>query len=201
MAHALKIDNMTFEVADANLQAAFDKAIETVRSEGARATADIKAKLDAETKAVADAKAALSALQAKHDGLIEQQKVNEEKHKTEIEKVKRDGTERADLLVIARRFLGENEKLDGVDNLEIRRRVILKLSPGAKLDGKDESYILARFDGCIEAAPSHLDAARAAATARPATHRDDSAPADPDTARQKMIERDRQRERDAQKRN
>lgn len=42
------------------------------------------------------------------------------------------------------------EVQDGMNDLDIKRQVILKVSPEAKLDGKDEAYIQARFDAACE---------------------------------------------------
>lgn len=238
MPHSLVIDGMKFETADANAQAQHDRYVDRIRKDAERATADVQAKFDALAKEMADAKAALSALQAKHDTLTEKQKADADKMvkcdecsgkgkidgngeckncegkgeyaaKTDTAEKRKDSLgriiargvkSRAALVVIARKHLGENEKLDDLDDIEIKRRVVKKLNPAANLDGKDEIYVQARFDGCLETAPTHIDQARANATAR-AVHRDDEAPTNPEDARQKMIERQRENERNAAKRN
>jgi hypothetical protein len=42
------------------------------------------------------------------------------------------------------------EVIDGMDQKEIKKAIILKVSPKANLDGKDDTYISARFDGVAE---------------------------------------------------
>lgn len=42
------------------------------------------------------------------------------------------------------------EKVDGVSNKELMKQTIMKVSPDAKLDGKDNVYIAARFDAVVE---------------------------------------------------
>lgn len=50
----------------------------------------------------------------------------------------------------ARSVLGADVKLDAMDDLEVRKAVIAKLHPEAKLDDKGEVYIQARYDAAIE---------------------------------------------------
>lgn len=45
---------------------------------------------------------------------------------------------------------GHDVKFDDASDLDIKRAVILKVSPDAKLDDKDEAYVDARFDQAIE---------------------------------------------------
>lgn len=99
---------------------------------------------------------------------------------------------RAALLVEARRHLGANEKLDELDDIEIKKLVVKKLKPTANLDGKNEIYIEARYDDAVEGAkgPRSIDLARTVSTPAPAPARTDDAPAsDPDEARRRMIAR------------
>jgi len=56
--------------------------------------------------------------------------------------------ERADLLEQARPLLAKDEKLDGLTDAEIRRKVV-EASSELKLDGKDDGYIQAVFDTLV----------------------------------------------------
>lgn len=57
---------------------------------------------------------------------------------------------RADLEQQAVEVLGPKAKLDA-DDTKLRAQVVAKLSPDAKLDGKSQAYIEARFDAGFEA--------------------------------------------------
>lgn len=204
--HMLKIDDMTFEVADANVQAAVDRAIAAARKDGEseKLRADNADKLRAETQK------ALDVLQAKHDALEAAAKQDA------AEVLKLDGAEismadfrdagkretflagviekaadkRASLIVEARKFLGEKEKLDGKTEIEIQKLVIAKADKDLKLDGKSADYVQARYDGVIEAAAknktSAVDRARQVATT---VHVDNSPSSNPADARQAMVAR------------
>ncbi len=50
------------------------------------------------------------------------------------------------------------EKTDGLSDLELKKAVILKVTPSAKLDGKDDIYIQARFDSSLEMVADAADA-------------------------------------------
>lgn len=107
--------------------------------------------------------------------------------------VKRGVRSRATLLVEARRHLGAHEKLDDLEDLQIKRLVVAKLQPKAKLDGCDAVYLQARYDAAIELAasgPSAIDIVRTV-TDPTLIRREDTAPADPDAARAAMMERNR----------
>lgn len=72
---------------------------------------------------------------------------------------------RVALEVEARKHLGTDAKLDGKTELDVKRLVIAKLVPDAKLDGKDAVYIAVRYDDCIErlAKVTNADRARSGA--------------------------------------
>lgn len=57
---------------------------------------------------------------------------------------------KAELLARARRVLGADAKLDGLDDLAIKRLVVAKLRPEVKLDGQPEVYVSTRFDVAME---------------------------------------------------
>lgn len=44
-------------------------------------------------------------------------------------------------------------KCDGLDDVAVKKAVIVKLKPGLNLDGKDDTYISAAFDFAIDSAP------------------------------------------------
>jgi hypothetical protein len=102
--------------------------------------------------------------------------------------------ERAKLYSDAQRVLGLNEKLDGKSTGEIKRLVILKLDKDAKLDGKSEDYVSARYDVAMEQfnARRPIDGPRLAVVQAPSPDapRADHAPSqDPEEARRNMINR------------
>ena len=77
--------------------------------------------------------------------------------KTELEEAKNLDVsalvkERVKLIEVAKSNLdeAEHEKLDSMEELEIKKAVIVARQPKANLDGKDEVYISARFDSVME---------------------------------------------------
>jgi len=80
-----------------------------------------------------------------------------------------------------------------MSDLDIKKAVIMSVFPAAKLDGKDEIYIAARFDSAMETLESRADGESrvVAAGGHPKTEgREDSA-----SARQRMIELNNRRSR------
>jgi hypothetical protein len=216
MAHELKVDGFKFEVNDANAQAAVDRVIASARKDGEDKFASEKTRADNADKLCAATQKTLSELQAKHDGLLEKIKTDG------AVVIKVDGAEvavvdffdaakraaflkdaiakrtktRATLLAEARRHLGANEKLDELEDIAIKAMVVKKLKPEAKLDGRDATYIEARFDGAIEDAAkvSPIDLLRTTALppvveGAPAPRADHAPSDDPAKARQAMIAR------------
>jgi hypothetical protein len=59
---------------------------------------------------------------------------------------------RVALVVSAAKVLGADAKFDGKTEREIQAMVIAKVQPSAKLDGKSDDYVTARFDACLETA-------------------------------------------------
>lgn len=76
----------------------------------------------------------------------------------EVEALKADSMDDAKLeaTIAAKLALRETarklgvEKVDGVSDLELKKSVIMKVTPAAKLDGKDDVYIQSRFDASLE---------------------------------------------------
>jgi hypothetical protein len=219
----IKLDGMTFEVADANAPAAVDRAIAAARKDGEdKASAAEQAKKNAEAMLVSVTKER-DALQGRLDGKLAEEKAPVRVLGREIavvdavDQTKMDAfvtplieeraAARAALLVEARKHLGANEKFDshkskdGKDipaksDTEIKRLVVQKLEPSAKMDGKSDEYVQARYDAAIEAAakrvPSSIEVARAAVTGTAIVVENAdaaAAPMDPEAARRAMIER------------
>lgn len=140
-----------------------DKVEYEVTDQVAQAIGALQEKQDAEVKAYAkelsEVKASVDKIQAKADAL--------ETEKTALEKERNDAVDstriqeavnaRVGLEKQAVVFLGE-EKMDGLTDTEIKSKVILKTSPEAKLEGKSEEYIQARYDHVIETTEKRNDA-------------------------------------------
>jgi len=164
--------------------------------------------LEAAQKAVKDAekvhkdsetglKEQISKLEADRDS----NKDRADKAEAEIEKLKKDATDskRLDELVTAKLAILDAADRAGVEvkkdmsDLDIKKAVIMNVFPTAKLDGKDEIYISARFDSAVETLESRADGESrvVAAGGLPKSEgRDDSA-----SARQRMIELNNRRSR------
>lgn len=63
--------------------------------------------------------------------------------------------ERVKLEKLSERYLDRNtlQRMDSLNNVELKKRLIMNLQPNAKLEGKSEAYINARFDAAIEDTP------------------------------------------------
>ncbi len=214
----LKIGALEFEVSDPNAQAAYNDAMAAKDREiGAE-----KQRADTADKMTAEKQKQLDAVQGRLDGKLAEDKAPIRLYGHEIpvadavDQAKMDAfalpiiearaSARAALLVEARRHLGANEKFDtykgkdGKDmpaksDTEIKRLVVVKLDASAKLEGRSEDYVQARYDAAVEAAakktPSSVDAARAGMGATPiVVEVTDATPTtDPDAARRAMIDR------------
>lgn len=62
------------------------------------------------------------------------------------------------LCTSARKVLGEGFVFDGKSDREVRCAVVAKLDPAAKLDGKSDDYVIARFDAAISTAVAETSA-------------------------------------------
>lgn len=106
-------------------------------------------------------------LQAEKDAL-EEAKAKEDE---EREKEDKEAEEKQDALIReavkarvalerqAAPILGSEAKLDELDDLGVKKAVIAKLTPSAKLDDKSDVYIQARYDAAIEAQASQPNSA------------------------------------------
>jgi hypothetical protein len=135
----IKLDGVDYQ-AEAPVIAALTKATER---------AD---KAEAELKMVKEV--TLSKLQADHDT----HKERADKAEKELKDLKEAGPDqtRIDQAVNAKLHLLKGAELAGVEvkkdttDNDIRKAVILKVFPNANLDGKDDVYIQARFDGAMD---------------------------------------------------
>jgi hypothetical protein len=144
-----------------------------------------------------EAKTAASKMEAERDAL----KDRADKAEKELKEAKDQALDpkRLDEAVNARIVLFDAAERagvvvkDGMNDLEIKKAVITAMYPSAKLDGKDEVYIAARFDAAVENLDSHVDGESRAVfggAASPASSRNDAA-----AARQRMVEHMKARSR------
>jgi hypothetical protein len=175
-----KIDGIDYEMDDQQAQAVGKLG---VRLDNAEKEAE-KAKSET-VKAIARADKADEDLKAL------QEKYNQD---TSAETVAKKVADRVSLETTAAKVLKDEEiKLDSMSDDEIKKAVILKVSPDAKekVEKADEAYVSARFDAAIEAhdaaeakKPTASDKVKAA-TVSGGQHRDSA------TARAEMIEANR----------
>lgn len=211
MPQQIRIDGQALDVSDAtapSIQSAIDK-VAAERAQLATERDTLRAKLDAAEKKAKACEACdgtgfemddegepvmKDGEKVKCDacggkGELEPEKKADARRDHLSKVVSRKVAARVALEVEARRHLGAAAKLDGLDELGVKRLVIAKLAPEAKLDGKSATYVAARYDAEIERArpASATDAARAAATG--AAPKQDAA--DVDAAARAYAERNR----------
>jgi hypothetical protein len=166
-----------------------EKLIQFYQDQKKRADAAEKDLEKARTDGV-EAKTAASKMEAERDAL----KDRADKAEKELKEAKDKALDpkRLDEAVNARIVLFDAaeragvEVKDGMTDLEIKKAVITTMYPSAKLDGKDEVYIAARFDAAVENLDAHADGESRAVFGggvSPASSRNDAA-----VARQRMIE-------------
>lgn len=156
----IKIDGQEFEVsvetakAFRKLEAKHDEAISTSKKETAKA----EAKTDAINETMAEVKKASSKLEAKADGFEDEVKTlkAEKENKMDAETMDALVEERTSICEAASKLVKDFKK-DGLSNLEIKKQVIVAISPDVKLDEKSEDYVDARFDGIVENMDSYKD--------------------------------------------
>jgi hypothetical protein len=175
-----------------------DNGMEYDAPEGfVQAYVSMKEKADGADKALTkereDHKAALSKLEAERDTM----KDRADKAEAEAKKAKEDAAISPDRVKAAAKEMAALydaadragvEVKDDMADLDIKKAVVTAVFPSAKLDGKDETYITARFDAAVETLESHADGeSRAVAGEHPqAETRTDSV-----SARKRMIELNR----------
>ena len=156
----IKIDGQDFEVsveaakAFRKLEAKHDEALSTSKKE----TAKVEAKVDAINDEMAEVKKTSSKLEAKADGLGDEVKTLKAEKESKMDANTMDALveERTSICEAATKLVKDFKK-DGLSNLEIKKQVIVAISPDVKLDEKSEDYVDARFDGIVENMDSYSD--------------------------------------------
>lgn len=179
----IRLDGIDFEVTEQVAQA-FKARLDRAEAETAAKEAELK-KLRAD----------LDASNGRADALdADLKKVRADNAPEKIDaKIKA----RADLLSKASAVCGSDFKADGLSDDEIKRAVIVKVSPEVKLDGKSADYVAARFDAALESFEAgegdDVDDTdrKDSLTAVRGTLANGTAKTTPDSARQKMIDRNR----------
>jgi hypothetical protein len=214
MSHTLRIDGQEFSVTDANAQVAFDRAIANAMKKSEDEIANQRSRADSAQRLLTDVQKNLSTVTGERDALEAQiRNLSQEKIKfddTEITigelrdepkrrafwdgAVDRSSAVRAALINEAKQFLGA--RLDGLSNIAIKKLVIGKLDPGAKLDGQSDEYIHATYETLMRFAAKGrtrpIDRVREV-VAPPANgqHADVAFSDNPDEARERMVARQR----------
>jgi hypothetical protein len=57
----------------------------------------------------------------------------------------------------AAKVLGDAERFDSLDDRKVREKVLAKLSPSVKLDGKSDEYVTAAYEVALASAPARND--------------------------------------------
>lgn len=159
----IKIDGQEFEVsvetakAFRKFEAKHDEALSLSKKE----TAKVEAKMDAVSEDLAEVKKTSSKLEAKADGLEDEVKTlktlkAEKESKMDADTMDALVEERTSICEAATKLVKDFKK-DGLSNLEIKKQVIVAISPDVKLDEKSEDYVDARFDGIVENMDSYTD--------------------------------------------
>src|SRR5690606_6836780 len=179
----IRIDSVDYEAPDQTAQAVRAK-LDSLQQRLDEAEQE-KKKLDEE----------LEKLKAERDQLeeeLEKKKAeDEEEEKKRADSIRQAVRARIALETQARPILGDDFKFDDATDLEIKKAVIQKLSPEAKLDGKSEVYIEARYDAAIELAKDAPNESLAKLRAR----LDSSTPSSGSTAQERrdaMIQKSRE---------
>jgi hypothetical protein len=113
-------------------------------------------------KAAAEHKAAISKLEAERDTA----KDRADKAEKELKEAKALAADpkrineavKAKVILMDAASRADVDVKDGMTDVEIKKAVVLAKFPVAKLDGKDEVYINARFDAALEALDNESDA-------------------------------------------
>jgi hypothetical protein len=151
-----------------------------------------KTRADAADKALEAAKSdhakALSTVTAERDTAIDRADKAEKELKEARDSTKLDEAVNAKLMLMDAAARARVEVKADMSDTDIKKAVISAVFPSAKLDGKDEVYIAARFDAAVEDLDNRADSDnREAGGSLPAAEskdRNDSA-----AAHQRMIDR------------
>lgn len=145
--------------------------------------------MNGETTRADNAEKELSSMTAERDNYKERA----DKAESELAQLKENTIDKAKLdeAVNAKISLLDNAKKAGVEfngdesDEDLKKAIIMKVFPKANLDGKDEAYIQARYDGAVESLSDEADSQSRQALAGIPQVNNDSA----DDARCKMIAR------------
>lgn len=140
-------------------------------------------------------------LNAKHDKLTGKYDTLKEDHKNleeSIPEIISSGVkEKVALDAICKKILDAEEvsKLDGKSNDEIKKIIIIKKYPEAKLDDKNEAYINGRFDSIVESIKEDksIDKQRKTINQNDYTKKDNLDETEGDKAYNEMVKRDSER--------
>lgn len=177
----IKLDGIDYEAAPEVVNA-LTKATGSLDAQKARADQaeqNLKAKSDEADANKAKLDSALSELETL-------------KKQDRSEEIKSAVKARVALEKVAARVLPSDAKIDEMDDLAIRKAVILAKQPNAKLDEQSDVYVQARFDAIVEALPardSKIAEQRLAAT--PRVDGAEAMPKTQDEARRLLMERNR----------
>lgn len=142
---AIKIDGIDFE-AEVEVIKAYNAS--TAKADALEASiADMQSKLDSTNTEKTVLEAERDTLKDKADALEAEVKELKER---KLDQAVIDAAVAKKVRVMDAARLAEVEVADGTADLDIQKAVILKVFPKANLDGKDASYIDARFDGAVE---------------------------------------------------
>jgi len=135
----VRIDGVDYEIDDTPAQAVRKVVVRLDEVEAELATAK---KAQAEQQARAD---------AAEEGLEAEKKLRTDA--TSDDKVRELVRSRVALETKAAKVLGDEARLDEMSDDDLRRAVILKVSPGAekRLEGAEAAYVEARYDAALEA--------------------------------------------------
>lgn len=199
MKRSLRIDGVDYAAeADDALFQAFDrmtKRADDAAKETQKTISDLESRIDSLEKT---AKTAQSELQAKFDSATKEVDELKKKLAEAQDPARLDSmvTARAELFTQARTVLGTNEKLDGLSDRQIKEKVLVKLDPESKFDGKDDGYVNGAFEYAIKkAVEKKADGASASRQFSSPTppnstqHTDAADPFDADRAYRDMVKR------------
>jgi len=148
------------------------------------------AKADAAEKAVADSKAALSTMEAQRDT----EKARADKAEKELKEAQTalNDPKRLDAAIAEKVALHDAAKKAGIEikndasDLDIKKAIIVSVFPDSKFDGKDETYISARFDATVEILNKNTDGVSRVVAGE---NYQGQARRDSDTAHQDMVDK------------
>lgn len=181
---AIRLDGVTFETEDEKLKQFVERELTKKDEAIAAAKAEVKSATERADK-----------LQAKADALEKDVATKDAALKEAPKKVREEMKARLNLESKAKAVLGDDAKLDGLSDKDVKAKVLAKTDPELKLDGKSDAYVDARFDLAIEREVEDEDDADERATTPIHEDGDDERPSNEHDARERM----KKQHRDAHK--